>query len=308
LNGIIFRAGRKGVPHQKESFMKDHLIRILTSDGSLRATAAVTTRLVEEIRRRQETDPTATVALGRLVTGAALMGSLLKGEQRLALMIEGNGPLRKLHAETDAAGHVRGSIKVPSAGLPLRDGAFDVAGAIGRAGFLHVVKDLGLKEPYRGMVQLFRSTVAQDLAYYFTTSEQIPSSVALGVFVESDGRVSTAGGFMIQALPGGSEDLLARLEERLAVFPSTTTLLRQGLGPLQILERLLEGVPFAVKGTTDLSFRCGCSRAQVGRMLTSLEAEERRELLEREEATTVTCEYCRETYTFNREELERLMR
>ncbi len=212
--------------------MNDHLIRILSADGSLRATAAVTTRLVEEIRRRQGTDPTATVALGRLVSGAALMSSLLKDDQRLGLMIEGNGPLQKLHAETDAAGHVRGSVKVPVAGLPLREGTFDVAGAIGRAGFLHVVKDLGLKEPYRGMVQLYRSTVAQDLAYYFTTSEQVPSTVALGAFVEPDGRVSAAGGFMVQALPGGDEALLTRLEERLTTLPPHHRPAAGGAGPL----------------------------------------------------------------------------
>lgn len=287
--------------------MNDHLIRILSADGSLRATAAVTTRLVEEIRRLQGTDPTATVALGRLVSGAALMSSLLKDDQRLGLMIEGNGPLQKLHAETDAAGHVRGSVKVPVAGLPLREGTFDVAGAIGRAGFLHVVKDLGLKEPYRGMVQLYRSTVAQDLAYYFTTSEQTPSTVALGAFVEPDGRVSAAGGFMVQALPGGDEALLARLEERLTTFPPTTALLREGLGPLQILERLFAGIPFAVKATTDLAFRCGCSRAQIRHMLASLGKEELQELIVREEETTVTCEYCKETYAFGREELKGLV-
>ena len=288
--------------------MKDHLVRILTADGSLRAVAAMTTSLVEETRRRQGTDPTATVALGRLVTGAALMGSLLKGAQRLALMIEGNGPLTKLHAETDAHGHLRGSVKNPVSGLPLREGRFDVAGAIGRAGFLHVVKDLGLKEPYRGMVQLYRSTVAQDLAYYFTTSEQTPATVALGVYVEPDGRVSSAGGFMVQVMPGGDEAPIPLLEKRLSELPPTTALLREGLGPLQILERLFSGVPFAVKDTTDLAFRCGCSRAQVEAMLRALEEKELRELAEREEETVVTCEYCREPYRFSREELAALLR
>jgi molecular chaperone Hsp33 len=288
--------------------MKDHLVRILTSDGSMRAVAAITTALVEETRRRQGTDPTATVALGRLLTGAALMGSLLKGEQRLALMIEGNGPLRKLHAETDARGHVRGSVKNPVSGLPLREGKFDVAGAIGRAGFLHVIKDLGLKEPYRGMVQLYRSTVAQDLAYYFTASEQIPSTVALGVYVEPDGSVSVAGGFMVHAMPGGDEALVPLLEKRLYDLPSTTTLLREGQGPLQILERLFSGVPFSVRATTDLFFRCSCSRQQVRAMLLGLEEGERRELAEREEETVVTCEYCKESYHFSKAELAGLIR
>ncbi|MDX9709201.1 MAG: Hsp33 family molecular chaperone HslO, partial [Trichloromonas sp.] len=164
--------------------MTDHLVRILSKDGSLRAVAAATTNLTESIRRRQGTDPTATVALGRLVAGAALMGALLKGDQRLALMIEGSGPLQRLHAETDAFGHVRGSIKNPIAGLPPKADRFDVAGAVGKAGFLHVVKDLGLKEPYRGMVQLYSSEIAEDLAYYLTTSEQVPSTVGLGVALD----------------------------------------------------------------------------------------------------------------------------
>lgn len=286
--------------------MKDHMIRILTRDGSLRATAAVTTNLVEEIRLLQGSDPTASVALARLVTGAALMGSLLKGEQRLALMVEGNGPLQKLHAETDASGQLRGSVKVPVSGLELGPQGFDVVAAVGRAGFLHVVKDLGLKEPYRGMVPLYRSTIAEDLAYYFTTSEQTPSTVALGAYLEPGGSVSAAGGFMVQAMPGGDESLLALLEERLTALPPTTTLLREGLAPIHILERIFEGIPFSVQATTDLAFRCHCSRRQVARMLTSLGAEELRELRQREEATTVTCEFCRRAYQFSREELAAL--
>lgn len=286
--------------------MKDHMIRILSRDGSLRASAALTTSLVEEIRRLQGTDPTASVALGRVVTGAALMGSLLKGEQRLAVMIEGNGPLQKLHAETDAAGHVRGSVKNPVSGLPLREGEFDVAGAIGKAGFLHVIKDLGLKDPYRGMVQLYRSTVAQDLAYYFTTSEQTPSTVALGVYLEPDGSVSAAGGFMVQAMPGADENTLSLLEERLLALPPTTSLLREGLGPVHILERIFDGIPFNATGQTDLFFRCNCSRRQVQQMLVALGSEELRNLRERKEKTSVTCEFCRASYRFSSEELEAL--
>jgi molecular chaperone Hsp33 len=286
--------------------MKDHMIRILSRDGSLRASSAVATTLVEEICRLQGTDPTASVALGRLVTGAALMGSLLKGEQRLAVMIEGNGPLQKLHAETDGAGHVRGSVKNPVSGLPLRDGEFDIAGAIGKAGFLHVVKDLGLKEPYRGMVQLYRSTVAEDLAYYFTTSEQTPSTVALGAYLEPDGRVSAAGGFMVQAMPGADETTLSLMEERLLALPPTTALLREGLGPVHILERLFDGIPFTIQEETDLFFRCNCSRRQVEGMLQALGAEELRTLREREEKTSVTCEFCRAVYHFSPDELEAL--
>lgn len=286
--------------------MKDHLIRILTADGSLRATAAVTTDLVEETRRRQGTDPTATVAIGRLATGAALLGSLLKGEQRLALTVEGNGPLQKLHAETDAAGHLRASIRNPVAGLPPRENSFDVAGAVGRAGFLHVVKDLGLKEPYRGVVQLHTSEIAEDLAYYLTTSEQTPSSVALGVTLTADGSVAAAGGFLIQAMPGSDDSLIPLLEERLTTLPPVSTLLRDEVGPAAILDHLFAGIPYNCKGETELVFRCNCSRQQVRRVLLALGKEELRQLADRAEATTVTCEFCREPYAFPPDEMARL--
>jgi molecular chaperone Hsp33 len=286
--------------------MKDHLVRLVTDDGSLRAAAAVTTDLVNAICRRQQTDPTATVALGRLVTGAALLGSTLKDAQRLAITVEGSGPLGRLNAETDAAGHLRASVRQPVSGLPLRDGRFDVAGAVGRAGLLHVVKDLGLREPYRGLVELYSSEIAEDLAYYLSTSEQIPSTVALGVYLEPDGRASVAGGFLIQMLPGGREDLIPMLEERLANLPPTTTLLRMGLTPAQILEQVLAGVPFTVKGKTPLLFRCTCSRPQVERMLQSLGPGEMQHLAERDEDTRVTCEFCKEEYFFSQQELASL--
>ena len=286
--------------------MKDHLIRILTVDGSLRATAAVTTDLVEETRRRQGTDPTATVAIGRLATGAALLGSLLKGEQRLALTVEGNGPLQKLHAETDADGHLRASIRHPVAGLPPRENSFDVAGAVGRAGFLHVVKDLGLKEPYRGVVQLHTSEIAEDIAYYLTTSEQTPSSVALGVALAADGSVAAAGGFLIQAMPGSDDALIPLLEQRLTTLPPVSALLRDGVGPAAILDHLFADIPYHRKGETELVFRCSCSRQQVRRVLLALGKEELQQLASRAEATTVTCEFCKEPYAFPPDELTRL--
>jgi molecular chaperone Hsp33 len=281
----------------------DHSIRITTGDGSLRATAAVTTHLVEEIRLLQKTDPTATVALGRLVSGAALMGSLLKGEQRLVLTVEGNGPLHKLHAETDAAGHLRGNIKNPQSGLLPGPEGFPVAQAVGRAGFLHVTKDLGLKEPYRGMVQLSSSEIAEDLAHYLVTSEQVPSSVALGVFVEEDGRVSAAGGFMVQAMPGAPEGTIVQLEERLAVLPPPTTLLRQGLSPEQILAEIFRGIPYQKQAQTPLVFRCNCSRRQLLRLLWTPNADELRVLRDGEEEIVVTCEFCKTSYHFAAEDL-----
>jgi molecular chaperone Hsp33 len=288
--------------------MIDHLVRVATADGTLRATVAVTTTLVESIRQRQGTDATATVALGRLVTGAALMSSLLKGDQRLALMVEANGPLQKLHAETDAAGHVRGSVKVPISGVPVREDGFDVPAAVGKAGFLHVIKDLGLKEPYRGMVMLYTSEIAEDLAYYLTTSEQVPSTVALGVFLEKDGRASTAGGLLVQAMPEGRESLVALLEKRLIDLPPITTLLREGLEPRQILEQLFLDIPLGRMEQTDLTFRCTCSREQISLMLQSLGNRELREIIAQDDETVVTCEFCKERYAFDRTELKALLK
>jgi len=287
--------------------MKDHLLRVATQDGTLRAAIAVTTDLVEAIRQRQGTDPTATVALGRLVSGAAVMGSLLKGDQRLALMVEGNGPLKKLHAETDACGQLRGSIKVPLSGIAPTPDGFDVAAAVGRAGFLHVIKDLGLKEPYRGMVQLYSSEIAEDLAYYLTTSEQIPSTVALGVYLEQEGQVAAAGGLLVQAMPEGDEALIALLEKRLLALPPLTSLLREGQGPEQVLELLFEGIPLGTTEMTPLEFRCTCSRPQVLSMLNSLGREELQEMVQKNEPTNVTCEFCKECYHFSGAELKGLL-
>ncbi|MBW2689301.1 MAG: Hsp33 family molecular chaperone HslO [Deltaproteobacteria bacterium] len=286
--------------------MADHLIRILTLDGAVRVTVAATTALVEEVRRRQQTDPTATVAIGRLATAAALMGSLLKGEQRIGLTIEGNGPLQKIQAEADAYGRVRATVKVPVAGLPPRDGRFDVAGAVGHAGFLHVVKDLGLKEPYQSMVQLVSSEIAEDLAYYFTASEQTPSSVALGVELGSQAEVIAAGGFLVQLMPDADDVLAGRLEERLGSLPPTTTLLRQGLSPEAIVERLLVDFPYQTLETTPLSFACTCSQQQTLGLLRALGAEELDQLIEDAGEAQVTCEYCKETYTVDRATLQEI--
>jgi molecular chaperone Hsp33 len=287
--------------------MKDHLYRVATKDGTLRATAAVTTELVDAICQLQGTDPTASVALARLVTGTALMGSLLKGSQRLALMIEGNGPLKKLHAETDALGQVRGSVKIPVSGVPPTETGFDVPAAVGRAGFLHVVKDLGLKEPYRGMVTLYSSEIAEDIAYYLTSSEQVPSTVALGVYLEKDGHISAAGGLLVQAMPEGEEALIDLLEQRLISLPSISTLLRDGKGPRQIIEDLFAGIPLGQTEETPLVFRCTCSRPQVLNMLKTLGAEELQEMVAKNEETVVTCEFCKESYTFSPDEIKALL-
>lgn len=287
--------------------MNDYLVRIITASGSVRALACITTELVNEACRRHGTWPTASVALGRALTGGTLMGALLKTGQRVALSFEGNGPLKKILVEADANGAVRGSVRVPAVHMEGEDGRLDVAGALGKAGLLTVTKDLGIKEPYRGIVPLATSEIGEDLAQYLTESEQIPSAVGLGVFVEPDNSVSAAGGFLIQALPPSDDAVVERLMERLAGLPPLTALLRQGTTPEDLLARLFAGIPYTVLEKRALAFVCSCSRERIERVLLSLGKQDLAELLEKQGETEVTCEFCLERYHFDRPDVERLL-
>ena len=284
----------------------DYLVRIITDSGSVRALACITTQLVDEACRRQGAWPTAAVALGRSLTAGALMGSLLKTGQRVALAFEGNGPLKKIIVEADSNGAVRGYVRVPAVHLETPDGRLDVAGALGRAGLLTVSKDLGLKEPYKGIVPLETSEIGDDLALYLTESEQIPSAVGLGVYVEPDNSVSAAGGFLIQALPPSDEAVVDKLLTRLAELPPLTSLLRDGTTPEGLLEQLFSGIPFSIIEKRALAFVCSCSVERIERVLLSLGSGELASLLEIQGETEVTCEFCQERYRFDRPDLERL--
>jgi molecular chaperone Hsp33 len=303
---VRFCLSRKIVSPGKLKTMQDHLVRVVTEDGQFRGAAADTTQLVREICRRQQADLTAKVALGRLLTGAALMGCLLKGAQRLALLIEGNGPLGRLMVETDAAGNIRGKLQNPIAGLPPRNNRFDVAGAVGLAGFLHVIKDFGLKKPYSSMVQLQTSEIGDDLAWYLTHSEQVPSCVAVGVELDKEGEVAAAGGFMIQALPTGDPANLVLLEENLGKLEPTTSQLRQGVLPAEILAKALMGHKYSVQQKTELIFNCPCNRQQISDMLEGLGNTEIDAMIQEQGGAEVNCDYCREIYSFTKEELTAL--
>lgn len=283
------------------------MVRIITADGTFRGFACVSTELVGEGARRHGTLPAATAALGRALTGGTLMGALLKTGQRVALKFEGNGPLRKILVEAESNGAVRGFVGDPEVNLVRPDGKLDVAGALGRAGFLTVVKDLGLKEPWRSTVQLYSSEIAEDLALYLTESEQIPSAVGLGVFVEPDGAVSAAGGFLVQALPGADEQHIDSLMEQIGALPPLTTLLREGKTPEEIMEVLFKGIPYSVIEKRSIAFVCSCSRERIERVLISLGRDQLRELAEKDGGAEVGCEFCGEKYQFNRAELEGLI-
>lgn len=290
-----------------ESVITDYLVRVITRDGSIRALACVTTDLVGEACRRHGTWPTASAALGRAMTGGALMGALVKTGQRVALRFEGNGPLKKIIVEADANGAVRGCVGDPEVNPLREDGKLDVAAAIGHAGLLTVTKDLGLKEPYTGTVLLYSSEIAEDLAYYLTDSEQVPSAVGLGVYVEPDGAVSAAGGFLIQSLPPYNDETVDRLMERIAAMPSVTELLRQGKNPEGLLEDLFEGIPCDTLEKRALAYVCSCSRERVERALISLGRDDLSSLLAEQGETEVTCEFCRERHHFGRADLERIL-
>ena len=286
--------------------MDDYLVRIISKDHSVRALACITTHLVNEACRRQDAYPTAAAALGRALTGGILMGALLKTGQRVALKFDGKGPLKKIVVEAESNGLVRGYVAEPHVDLPLRAGKLDVASALGKDGLLTVIKDLRMKEPYQGIVKLFSGEIAEDLAFYLAESEQIPSAVGLGVFVEPDRTVSAAGGFLIQSLPSVNEEVIDRLIERIPQLPPVTELLRGGKTPENMLELLFTGIPFSILEKYALAFRCSCSREKVEEALISLGRNELTSLATQEEETFVTCEFCREQYAFNREDLSRL--
>jgi molecular chaperone Hsp33 len=286
--------------------LADYLVRSITKDGSIRGLAAVSTDLVDEARCRHRAYPTAAAALGRALTGGALLGAGLKTGQRVALKFEGDGPLKKIVVEAESNGAVRGYVAEPGVHLPPKNGKLDVAGALGRTGLLTVSKDLRLKEPYQGIVQLVSGEIAEDLAFYLAESEQVSSALALGVYVDTAGRVAAAGGFLIQTLPPVQEEVLDRLIARIRQLPPVTDLLRAGSSPEDILAAMYEDVPYTILEKYALAWQCSCSRERVEKALITLGREELADLAAQEEVATITCEFCRQEYIFRQEDLQRL--
>ncbi len=279
--------------------MADYLIRAISNNANVIGLGCVTTGLVNQVSHLHGTSRTASAALGRALTGA-----LMKRGQRVALKFEGNGPLKKIIAEADQNGTVRGFVAVPDAEVPVQDEKLNVAGALGGEGLLTVVKDLGLKEPYRGIVKLLTGEIAEDIAYYFVESEQIPTAVGLGVFVRIDGEVSAAGGFLIQSLPPSEDRIVEQLVENIRKIPSVTDLLREGKTPEEMLDMIFSGIPHHFLEKRNLFFRCSCSRERSERILISLGNQELERIISEQGETDVTCEFCQTRYHFTREELE----
>jgi len=287
---------------------KDEIIRGTAWDGGLRVFAARTTALVSELQCRQDTLPTATAALGRTATAAAMMGLMLKGTEKLTVQVKGDGPIGQIVVDANAEGHVRGYVDHPHVHLPSNsEGKLDVAGVVGRTGQLHVTKDLGLKDPYRGSVPIISGELAEDFTLYFAESEQTPSAVGLGVLVDTDNSVLHAGGFVVQVMPGLPEERLARLEQAIAAMPHVTALLDQGETPEGLL-RFLVGDDFTIHQTIEPVFQCYCNRERFERALLTIGKSELRSLIDEDGQAETQCHFCNEKYLFDREELEALYR
>ncbi|MDH4319980.1 MAG: Hsp33 family molecular chaperone HslO [Desulfobulbaceae bacterium] len=278
--------------------MNDYLLRGVTKAGNMRGIACVTTNLVNEACRRHHASVTGAVALGRAMTGGALMSALLKDDQRLALRFEGNGPLHKILVEADSGGGVRGCLGNPAVDMFLASGKVDVAGALGRAGFLTVIKDIGLKTPYQSKIQLYSSEIGEDLAYYFTESEQLPSAVGLVAVPAADGTIAVAGGFLIQSLPPADDALVEAMIDRIGKMAPLSSFLEQEAGPEGLLAALFAETPLSMLTRQELAFRCTCSSESVQRVLAAMGRDEIAAIIAEKGEVEVVCEFCKSRYGF----------
>ncbi|HKL79485.1 MAG TPA: Hsp33 family molecular chaperone HslO [Mobilitalea sp.] len=289
--------------------MTDYIIRASAADNQIRAFAATTRELVEYARQIHNTSPVATAALGRLLTAGAMMGIMMKGEKDiLTLQIKGDGPIGGLTVTADSKGTVRGYAYNPEAMLPANSkGKLDVGGIVG-AGILSVIMDLGLKEPYIGQTKLISGEIAEDLTYYFANSEQVPSSVALGVLMNKDNTVRRAGGFILQLLPYADEEVISKLEKKLAEISSVTALLDQEMNPEVLLEYILGDFGLVIQDKTPTSFECNCSKDRVEKAVISIGEKDIMDIIEDNEPIEVNCHFCSKHYMFTTEELKSILK
>lgn len=286
------------------------ILRAISENGGVVITAADTTDIAARAEQIHKTSAVVTAALGRLLTAASMMGCSLKGEESsLTLRLKGDGPAGSVIAVSDDRGNVRGYVQNPVVELPLnRYGKLDVGGAVGQNGLLHVIKDVGMKDPYVGSVPLVSGEVAEDITAYFAASEQIPTVCALGVLVNPNLTVKVAGGFLVQLLPGATEDEISRLEENIKGLPSMTNMLDSGLALEQIIDRVLAGFTPNILDEFPVDYRCNCSRSRVEQMLISLGRTELADMAAKGEDTEVACHFCDKKYRFTAKEIEKLQK
>ncbi|MBI5575950.1 MAG: Hsp33 family molecular chaperone HslO [Deltaproteobacteria bacterium] len=283
----------------------DALVKGITRGEPLLVVGLVDTAAVERAKSVHDTFPTASAALGRLMSGALLLSSFLKDGQKVILQASGDGPLHGIVAEADSAGSVRGYVKKPHVHLGLKDGKLDVGRGVGK-GYLNVIKDLGLREYYRGTVPLRTGEIATDLAYYLNASEQLPAAVSLGVYVDVDNSVKASGGFLVHPLPGADEGAIARLEGRLGKIRPVSAMILEGMGPREIMEEAA-GLPVDVLEDKEVRFRCPCTKDRVLDAIAALGKSEIDELIGKGEAAKVECRFCRTEYTVSVKELSSLL-
>lgn len=287
----------------------DYIIRATAADAQIRVFAATTKNLVERMRQMHNTSPVVTAALGRLLTGGAMMGIMLKGDRDLmTIQVKGDGPLGGMTVTADSKGNVKGYANNPQVILPARpDGKLNVGGAVGR-GTLNVIKDMGLKEPYVGQTVLQTGEIAEDLTYYFATSEQVPSSVGLGVLMEKNNTVKQAGGFIIQLMPFAEESVIEALEHNLAQFSSVTAVLEEGRSPEEMVELLLQGLEVQFIDAVETKYLCDCSKERVGRAIISIGKQDIKEMIDDGKEVEVCCHFCDKKYIFSVEELKEMLK
>lgn len=284
--------------------MSDYIVRASAADGFIRAFACTTKEMVEYAKNAHGTSPVVTAALGRLMSGAAMMGIMMKGEKDLlTLKVQGSGEVKAITVTADSKGNVKGYPEVPIVNIPANaKGKLDVATAVG-IGILTVIKDTGFGEPYTGQVELITSEIAEDLTYYFATSEQIPSSVALGVLMNKDNTVNSAGGFIIQLMPNCPEEVIEKLEAKIATLAPMTTMLSEGKSPEDVLNIILGDMNIHINEKIDTGFKCNCSKERVEKALISIGKAEIENILNDGEEIEVACHFCSKNYKFNLEDL-----
>ncbi len=285
--------------------MSDYIVRGIAANGTVRAFAARTTETVAEARKRHFTYPVVTAALGRLLTAGAMMGSMMKGDKDLiTLTVKGDGPIGNMTVAADSHGNVKGFPGNPSVDIPLKyAGKLDVGAAVGN-GTLNIVMDLGLTDPYNGTVELQTGEIGDDLAYYFTVSEQTPSAVGLGVMVDTDSSVKHAGGFIIQIMPDVEEETIAALEKKISETSPVTTLMEEGMTPEMILEHILDDLDLEITEKEDVRFHCNCSKERVSEALATISKTDLQEMIDEGEDIEVKCFFCNTAYKFTVDELK----
>ena len=288
--------------------MKDYIIRATAAGETVRAFAITSTELTAEAREIHHTFPVVTAALGRLLSAGAMMGSMMKGENdKLTLLMKGDGPIGQLTVTVDSHGNVKGFPAEPSVDIPLkRAGKLDVGGAIGR-GTLTVIMDLGLKEPYNGQVEIQTGEIGDDLAYYFTVSEQTPSAVGLGVMVDTDSSVKHAGGFIIQMMPDVEEETVAAIEAKLDGADPVTTMMEKGMSPEDILEYYLGDLDLKINEKLPVQYHCDCSKERVAGALATLSTKDLEDIINDGEEIEVKCYFCNSAYKFQVGELKEMI-